>query len=243
MTSKVYEAICSITDELSKIGIAKDRKNTQQGYSFRGIDDVYMALSPLLAKYKLCILPKVVDREVVEKATKAGGVLFYTVLRVEFEFVSAEDASKHTVITVGEAMDSGDKSSNKAQSAAYKYACLQAFCIPTEGDNDADATTHEVKVRSAFENPAMRQLFIDNTAISFDKAETVEKLNELVTLAKTKKQEMEVSGDPEDAAAAERLSEAYRSRLKTLKAVKPATVEDAVTSQLDGVLGNDQLPA
>jgi hypothetical protein len=41
-------------------------------------------------------------------------------------------------------MDSGDKASNKAMSAAYKYAAFQAFCIPTEGDNDADATTHEV---------------------------------------------------------------------------------------------------
>lgn len=42
-------------------------------------------------------------------------------------------------------MDSGDKASNKAMSAAYKYAAIQTFCIPTEGDNDADSTTHEVR--------------------------------------------------------------------------------------------------
>jgi hypothetical protein len=41
-------------------------------------------------------------------------------------------------------MDSADKSTNKAMSAAFKYAAMQAFCIPTEGDNDADAETHEV---------------------------------------------------------------------------------------------------
>jgi hypothetical protein len=29
-------------------------------------------------------------------------------------------------------------------SAALKYACLQTFMVPTEGDNDADGTTHEV---------------------------------------------------------------------------------------------------
>ena len=29
-------------------------------------------------------------------------------------------------------------------SAAYKYAAMQAFCIPTEGDNDADAHTPEI---------------------------------------------------------------------------------------------------
>lgn len=144
MESKVYAAITAITGELSKVGLAKTNTNSQQGYKFRGIDDVYGALSGLLARYHLCVLPRVVDRQVAERETRNGGVLFYTVLRVEFDFVSAEDASKHTVCTVGEAMDSGDKSSNKAMSAAYKYACIQAFCIPTEGDNDADATTHEV---------------------------------------------------------------------------------------------------
>ena len=46
---------------------------------------------------------------------------------------------------VGEAMDSADKATNKALSAAYKYACFQVFCIPTEGDNDADGQ-HQVVV-------------------------------------------------------------------------------------------------
>ena len=141
---KVYEKIAAIVAAMSKVGISKDSKNSQQGYNFRGIDAVYKALSPLLAEHGLCILPRVVSRSVSERVTPKGGVLFYTVLHVEFDFVAAEDGSKHTIITVGEAMDSGDKSTNKAMSAAYKYACLQAFCIPTEGDNDADSTTHEV---------------------------------------------------------------------------------------------------
>jgi hypothetical protein len=143
-TVKVYKAIAAVIEDMSKIGISKDRKNAQQGYKFRGIDDVYSALSPLLAKHGLCVLPRVMDRTVTEQTTKNGGLLFYTTLKVEFDFVAAEDGSKHTVCTIGEAMDSGDKSSNKAMSAAYKYACFQAFCIPTEGDNDADAHTHEV---------------------------------------------------------------------------------------------------
>jgi hypothetical protein len=141
---KVYEAIASVTKELSEKGISKDNKNMQQKYNFRGIDDIYNALSATLAKNKLCILPRIVKREVTERRTAKGGTLFYTTLTAEFDFVSAEDGSKHTVCTIGEAMDAADKSSNKAMSAAYKYACLQAFCIPTEGDNDADATTHEI---------------------------------------------------------------------------------------------------
>ena len=142
---KVYTAIAAVTAKLAKDGIAKDRKNDSQGYKFRGIDDVYNALAPFLAEAKLCILPCVKSREVVERVNHKGTALFYVTVCVDFAFVSAEDGSDHHVVTYGEAMDSGDKATNKAMSAAYKYAAMQAFCIPTEGDNDADAQTHEVK--------------------------------------------------------------------------------------------------
>ena len=140
----VYQAISAVQKDLSTQGISKDRKNTQgSGYAFRGIDDVYNALAPFLAKHGLCILPRVLNRESVERQSKAGGALFYITVEVEFDLV-AEDGSKHTIKTYGEAMDSGDKATNKAMSAAYQYACMQSFCIPTEGDNDADAQTHQV---------------------------------------------------------------------------------------------------
>lgn len=141
---KVYSAIAAVQGEIAKVGISKGRKNQQQGYSFRGIDDVYGALASLLSKNGLCILPRALSRECVERQTAKGSSIFYVTVEVEFDFVSVEDGSCHVVKTYGEAMDSADKATNKAMSAAYKYACLQAFCIPTEGDNDADATTHEV---------------------------------------------------------------------------------------------------
>lgn len=142
---KVYQAINAVQRALAKSGISKDRKNMQgSGYMFRGIDDVYNAVSPLLAEHGLCILPRMLSRICEERASKSGGALFYVTVEAEFDFVSAEDGSKHTVKTFGEAMDSGDKATNKAMSAAYKYAAFQAFAIPTEGDNDADSHTHEV---------------------------------------------------------------------------------------------------
>ena len=142
---KIYQAINAVQAELSTIGITKDRRNMQgSGYNFRGIDDVYNTIAPLLAKHGLCILPRVLKRECVERVSQKGGALFYVTVEVEFDFVSAEDGSKHTVKTFGEAMDSGDKATNKAMSAAYKYAAFQAFSIPTEADNDADAHTHSV---------------------------------------------------------------------------------------------------
>jgi len=145
----VYQAIAEVMARLSKDGIGKNRRNEQQGYSFRGIDDVYNALAPILADVGLCILPAVKSREVIERMSGNGRSLFYVTVNVDFTFVSTKDGSCHVVSMPGEAMDSGDKATNKAMSAAYKYACLQTFCIPTEGDNDADGSTHVVVTPTA----------------------------------------------------------------------------------------------
>lgn len=143
--TNVYAKIAAVQSELAKVGISKSRRNQQgSGYNFRGIDEVYNTLSPIMAEQGLCILPRILGRTLVERSAKSGGTLFYVVVEAEFDFVSADDGSTHTVRTFGEAMDSGDKATNKAMSAAYKYAALMTFAIPTEGDNDADATTHEV---------------------------------------------------------------------------------------------------
>ena len=143
---KVYQAINKVQADLAVAGISKDRVNSAQGsgYKFRGIDDIYNAISVLLAKHGLCILPRMVARSATERQTSGGKAMFYVVVEAEFDFVSSEDGSKHTIRTYGEAMDMSDKATNKAMSAAYKYACLQAFAIPTEGDNDADAHTPQV---------------------------------------------------------------------------------------------------
>jgi hypothetical protein len=167
----VYQLISAVSAELAKAGISKSRNNTQQNYRFRGIDDVYNALAPVLATHGLVILPRILSRQCVERTTAKGGVLFYVTVEAEFDFISAHDNSKHTVRTFGEAMDSGDKATNKAMSAAYKYAAFQTFCIPTEGDNDADAVTHDVAptVPDGYENWALdlETLTIDEARATF----------------------------------------------------------------------------
>ena len=144
---KVYQAIGAVSAAMSHQGISKSRLNTQgAGYKFRGIDDVLNALSGALVTAGLVILPRCTERVIVERTTKAGGAMFNVTCRVEFDLVSTEDGSTHTVATYGEAMDSADKATNKAMSAAYKYLALLVFCIPTEAtaDTDADFSTHEV---------------------------------------------------------------------------------------------------
>ena len=171
---KVYQAINKVQAELAHTGISKTRTNTQgSGYKFRGIDDVFNALSPLLATHGLCILPRMLTRTCEERMSKSGGNLFYVTVEAEFDLVAAEDGSKHTIRTFGEAMDSGDKATNKAMSAAYKYAAMQAFSIPTEGDNDTENHTHEVMPKPKANHNQMQ----DHLA-TIQESQTVEALQE-----------------------------------------------------------------
>ncbi len=181
-TPKVYSAIAAVMAELAKEGIAKDRSNSQQGYKFRGIDDMYNALSPVLSRHNLCMLPRILTREVTERQTQKGNALFYVTVEAEFDLISSEDGSKHTVRTFGEAMDSADKATNKAMSAAYKYAAMQTFAIPTEGDNDADSTTHEVKPAASLKSSAQAKRDGDWEALQgeVDSCMTIEDIDRLV---------------------------------------------------------------
>ncbi|MEQ5136956.1 ERF family protein [Providencia alcalifaciens] len=147
--SEVYKAISNVAKELAETGIKKESENKQQGFMFRSIDAVYNALAPALVKHGLLILPRMINRTATERVTQRGGVLIYVTVKAEFDFISTKDGSKHTVVTYGEAMDSGDKATNKAMSIAYKYAAFQAFCIPTEETAiDADAEVHNVAPRT-----------------------------------------------------------------------------------------------
>lgn len=141
---KVYKSISEVQAKLAIDGIAKNKKNSMQGYNFRGIDDVYNALSKIMPEHNLIIMPRILSRDCVERINHKGTALFYTSVEAEFDFINTEDGSKHTARTFGEAMDSADKSTNKAMSAAYKYACFLTFCIPTEGDNDSENNSHEI---------------------------------------------------------------------------------------------------
>lgn len=199
MTAAVYQAINEVASELAQMGIAKNSKNQMQGFNFRGIDAVYNTLAPLLAKHKLCILPRCLERICVERTNAKGTALFYVTVKSDFDFVGI-DGSKHTITTYGEAMDSGDKATNKAMSAAYKYAAFQAFCIPTEETAiDADAETHEVVKATLSESQFSDLLIAINEATdvkpigamlksAVTQGATEKQLNELRTAATARKQ-------------------------------------------------------
>lgn len=150
---RVYKAIAAITAQLAKRGIAKSRTNVQEHYQFRSIDDLYNRLSPLLARHKLCVLPRILERQEKERNGADGSCLVSVNVKAAFHLVSAEDGSEHVIETFGEALDGGDKATSKAMSAAYKYALLQAFCIPVVGLEDADAQTYRIRGTAGVAEP------------------------------------------------------------------------------------------
>ncbi len=127
----IFESIAAIQGDVDFIG--KDKQVQSGGsYKYRGVDQVLNTLHPLFAKNKVFAVPEVLEilaRE--QRETKNGGIMLYQVLKIRYTFY-AEDGSNISATVVGEAMDSGDKVSNKCMSVAYKYACFQILSIPTE---------------------------------------------------------------------------------------------------------------
>lgn len=135
---KIYESISKCMEEIG--AISKDSKSPKQGWMYRGIDAVYNALQPVLIKNHVFVVPEVLDQYREERRGSSGGNLIYSILKVKYTFY-AEDGSFVCATVTGEGMDPGDKASNKAMSAAFKYACFQVLCIPTDEMKDPDAET------------------------------------------------------------------------------------------------------
>ena len=149
--AEIYQAIIGVMSDIGVIG--KEKKNAQQGFKYRGVDDVMNALQPVMVQHGLFVVPEIIDQKREERQTNRGGNLIYSVCTVRYTFY-VKDGSSVQCVVVGEGMDSGDKATNKAMSIAFKYACFQVFCIPTEEMKDPDAEVHEVTPKSKHtENP------------------------------------------------------------------------------------------
>ncbi len=178
---KIFNAILGVMADIGAIG--KGKKNAQQGFMYRGIDDVMNALQPALVKNKVFIIPEVVEENREERTTAKGGNMFAVRLRMRFTF-TADDGSYVQSEVIGEAMDSGDKATNKAMSIAYKYACFQIFCIPTEEMKDPDSEVPEPSVKKEAD-PLIDDLKVKALLSSMEKkGVTVEQVTSRMNVSK-----------------------------------------------------------
>jgi len=141
-----------MTEVMKEIGsITKDQRNDQQGFKFRGIDQFVNALYPALTKHGVFMTTKVLGeshelKDVTRSSGKAG-VDKHVSIQMEYTF-HAEDGSSVSSSVPAEGLDSGDKATNKALSAALKYALIQTFSIPTEDMEEADKTSPTIGTKA-----------------------------------------------------------------------------------------------
>lgn len=138
---QVYAAISRVMADIGTSGIAKDRRNQEQKFNFRGIDDALLAFSPLLVKHGLIVAPSYADKVIEARQTKSGGTTYNVSLSGTFTFTSIIDGSQWVVGPFfGEANDGQDKAVSKATSVAERNMFYLTFVVPHEaaigGDPD-----------------------------------------------------------------------------------------------------------
>jgi len=134
----IHEKMIAVMGKVT--AIEKGQENTMQKFFFRGIDDIMNELHSVFADEGIFLMPSVLEHSMSEKATKSGGFINHSIIKMQYSFYAA-DGSNIICIAPGEAMDSGDKSTSKAMSIALKYALLQSLLIPTKDEKDPDAST------------------------------------------------------------------------------------------------------
>lgn len=138
---KIYQAIADVMKDVG--AVSKGDSNDFDHYKYRGIDAVMNALNPAMVKHHVFVTPTVIDSSREERVGKNGTSMVYSILTVRYTFYT-DDGSSVDCTVIGEAMDRSDKSTNKAMSAAFKYACFQTFCIPTEEMIDSETESLEM---------------------------------------------------------------------------------------------------
>jgi hypothetical protein len=133
--TEIHYKMAAILSELPAIG--KSERNEQQQFMFRGHDQVLNALNPLLAKHGVYATPMVLDRVTAQRQTRSGGVMYEVNLHVKYTFY-ASDGSSISASAWGEGTDSGDKSTNKAMTMAFKNVLNQVFAINTQETQNLD---------------------------------------------------------------------------------------------------------
>lgn len=132
----IFQRMIHVINELPAIG--KTQRNREQGFMFRGHDDVMNALNPLLAKWGVFVVPDVLERETNTRQTSRGSTMYEVNLHVRFTFYGAAGDS-FTASGWGEGTDMGDKATNKAMTGAMKYVIAQTFALATAETSDADS--------------------------------------------------------------------------------------------------------
>lgn len=147
-------AIVSLMEAVRSV--SKAQRNENQGFQFRGIDDVLNAVGPAIRDCHITVRPRVKDIQHEVRTLRGDRTINHYVVRVDYDF-QVPHGEVHTVEAAGEAMDAGDKGLAKAQSVAYRTALIQMLALPT-GERDPDQDSYEMEPEPVGESQAVNVL-------------------------------------------------------------------------------------
>lgn len=137
----IHEALVAVTRDVQ--AVAKGDRNAQQGFNFRGIDAVMNAVGPAFRRHGVICTPWLESLEYTSATTAKGSTMNVARVQVNYMFHGPGGDGDQIVARVpGEAFDSGDKSTAKAMSVAYRTALLQVLTLPTD-EPDPDTETYD----------------------------------------------------------------------------------------------------
>ena len=110
-------------------------------FNFRGVDTVVNVFGPVTLKHGVNVMSSKVEATYGEKSTKNGGKMRECSVLVTWTIMGPMGDTL-TLQTMGEALDTADKSTTKAQSVALRTLLLGFGLTPTN-DKDPDADRHE----------------------------------------------------------------------------------------------------
>lgn len=178
--SKIHALLLDAMREIAKTGIAKTSKADLGGarVNYRGIEAAMNEMSLVLIKCGINVTPSYSDLTIMERAKGEGKATRFVTIKGAFTF-AADDGSSVVCTTYGEAMDSGDKATIKAQSVAFRTALFQQFVVPTmamdpeeDGDGEGAASLQETcaeRVENAQTEEELKAVSKDCVAL-FNKA-------------------------------------------------------------------------
>ena len=139
-TKTIHQALAAAKAAVG--AVSKAQRNTQQGFNFRGVDDVVNAAAGPLNEHGVIVTPDVdsFSYEVVEVG-KNRTPMSHVVGLVKYTF-SGPQGDSVTAKVLAESLDSGDKGAAKFMSVAYRIALLQVLNLPTDSP-DPDAESYE----------------------------------------------------------------------------------------------------
>lgn len=133
----VHLAWIRVRKEIRAIGKGDKYEEGRTRYNYRGADTVVQYFGPITIKHGVNVIPFKTETTYGSKQTKSGSTMRECSVTVTWHIVGPK-GDILVAQTAGEALDTSDKSTTKAQTVALRNLLLNGGLIPTN-DRDPDA--------------------------------------------------------------------------------------------------------